>query len=201
MGDWTQRVLTAWCGMVLFLSGCSTNNIPNSSKVKTSQVHSNGTIASMQLVSAPHQNPNIKLYKMFYWSQGQMAEAFVTEPKNPGYCPLLVNCHGGLVEPRPDLSHYPSRLSLDSVINNAPHYVSVYPQYCGYGDSEGTVDGILGDTIDTENAITTVESCTSKRSRLVSCWDLRRWWRRTSVSFTANLCIRLSMPWLRLACS
>lgn len=81
--------------MFTSLFGCSsaTNVRPNKT---TNNSHTDGTIASMQLVKEPSQNTNIKIYDMFYWSQGQKVEAYVTKPVKPGKYPLFVECHGAM---------------------------------------------------------------------------------------------------------
>lgn len=151
------KAIFTLCTIGMVLTGCgNTQSAPNKPKPVS---HKNGTIASMKKITVKGQNPNISIYKMYYWSQGQKVEAFVTEPKNSGSSryPLLVNCHGGLAVPS-TVKDYPSPVTLQAVASSTSNLVTVIPQYRGYQGSAGTVHGILGDTVDTENAIMAADS-------------------------------------------
>lgn len=150
-------LLTMCTVMSLLLAGCSTAKPAPTAPKKAAApaaVHKNGTIASMKKVHVEGQNPNINIYDMFYWSEGKKVEAYVTEPKNPGpnEYPLEVNCHGGYAGAI-DLSHADSPVSLSLIKGEFDRIVVIYPQYRGYANSQGTVQGLYGDTVDTENAI------------------------------------------------
>ncbi|WDL96021.1 alpha/beta hydrolase family protein [Alicyclobacillus sp. ALC3] len=48
--------------------------------------------------------------------------------------------------------------------------VTVYPEYRGYADSQGQVQGLLGDTIDTENAIRAADSLKAVNKSMIRLW-------------------------------
>lgn len=95
-----------------------------------------------------------------YWSKGTKTEAYIAAPKDPGTYPLFVICHGGWttsenkshVSPSDNWPHTVAEdvKVLDNAWNNA---ITIGPIYRGYGHSGGTVNGLDGNTIDTENAI------------------------------------------------
>ncbi|MHB1684105.1 MAG: alpha/beta hydrolase family protein [Bacilli bacterium] len=123
-------------------------------------VERNGKIASLTLMheSGEFANPKIRVFKMFYWSAGKKVEAWLTEPERPGHYPLLVFLHGGwAVYSR--YTHHVTTIQGVQVFPNSPwndlssQIVSIYPAYRGYGESQGSVHGMLGDTLDAENAM------------------------------------------------
>ena len=120
----------------------------------------NGEIASLTLMheSGEFVNPKIRVFKMFYWSAGKKVEAWLTEPVRPGHYPLLVFLHGGWsVYSR--YTHHVTTIQGVQVFPNSPwadlssQIVSIWPAYRGYGESQGSVHGMLGDTLDAENAM------------------------------------------------
>ncbi len=122
----------------------------------------NGKIASLTLVrgSGEIANPKIRVFRMFYWSAGKQVEAWLTEPVRPGHYPLLVVLHGGWPW---DMRHL-HRVTTVIGVNVFPSFsyyedfsskiVTITPAYRGYGESQGSVQGMLGDTLDAENAMT-----------------------------------------------
>ncbi|WP_154098060.1 alpha/beta hydrolase [Bacillus coahuilensis] len=94
---------------------------------------------------------------MMYWSEGIETSAYVTIPKKKGYYSLAVSCHGGYVIPL-DIENVQSisgdNLDAETMLSDAKsEIITLSPLYRGYGDSKGTVDGLSGATIDTNNAI------------------------------------------------
>lgn len=141
--------------------GCSPT--PSEHKV-SAQTHSvsgfalskdttNGGIASITKISEC--KTGMALYHMFYWSQNQKVEAYVVEPIQKGKYPLLVNCHGGFIVDTPSESAYtPFTYSAHNILTNIPpDAVYIYPNYRGYGASEGYVHGMTGVVQDIENVI------------------------------------------------
>ncbi len=120
----------------------------------------NGTIASLTLMheSGEFVNPKIRVFKMFYWSAGKKVEAWLTEPVRPGHYPLLVLLHGGWAVYSPHMYHV-TMVQSTQVFPSSPwtdfssRIVTITPAYRGYGESQGSVHGMLGDTLDAENAM------------------------------------------------
>jgi esterase/lipase len=139
------------------VTGCSSAVSKNKGHQQVSPSHTDGTIASTKLVSYPGQSPQLNIYKMFYWSQGKKLEMYALVPKNTDTNWLIVNCHGGYDFPggSPRLSPY----TLAGIASD--HYtkaMTIFPEYSGYGGSQGSVEGLSSNAIDVENAITAVES-------------------------------------------
>ena len=120
-----------------------------------------GEIASLTLMheSGEFANPKIRVFKMFYWSAGKKVEAWLTEPMRPGHYPLLVVLHGGWPW---DMRHL-HRVTTVIGVNVFPSFsyyedfsskiVTITPAYRGYGKSQGSVQGMFGDTLDADNAM------------------------------------------------
>ncbi|MFH5183522.1 alpha/beta hydrolase family protein [Paenibacillus sp. TAB 01] len=100
----------------------------------------------------------MNIYKIFYISEGMKVEAYVAEPKKSGLYPLRVNLHGGWAYEHPSLTHEVSPLQAEQMKNASELLVTIAPQYRGYMESEGTVQGLEGSTADTQNAIRAVLS-------------------------------------------
>lgn len=158
-----SKMILLACAVATLVSGCATSEAVAPSKPVE---HKDGTIASMRLVNIKGQNPTIKVYEMFYWSDGEKAEAVVSLPKTTGQkrLPLYIYCHGGYTAPMPSSSHV---TSMDGVrITPIPQdfsrgtssQVLLEPEYRGYSQSQGTVGGIYDNAVDTENAIAAIES-------------------------------------------
>ena len=143
------------------LIGCFPSVSSAHSKPAASRtVERNGKIASLTLVHGKGEsvNPKIRVFKMFYWSAGKKVEAWLTEPVRPGHYPLLVFLHGGwAVYSR--YTHHVTTIQGVQVFPNSPwtdlssQIVSILPAYRGYGESQGSVHGMLGDTLDAEDAM------------------------------------------------
>ncbi|WP_238413656.1 S9 family peptidase [Alicyclobacillus sp. TC] len=112
----------------------------------------NGQLASVGLVSLPTRSTSgLSVYQVFYWSQGQQVEAYLTLPSKPGDYPLLVLLHGGWEVPKPGMYHSPFSWPVSNQYSN--QIITIASEYRGYVQSEGTVHGLLGDLDDTEAAI------------------------------------------------
>lgn len=167
-----SRIFTILAGVVISvvtITGCSTNtaNSPNTTssqeekQIQTSKTHADGTISSIQQIKTYQSltGTDVKLYKMFYWSNGYKVEAFLTEPSKNAKYPLLVNLHGGVVWRN-------ARASVEGIGYTAKdvayfannHTVMLYPEYQGYMDSQGSVMGIKTDLLDVKNAIKAANS-------------------------------------------
>jgi len=143
----------------LIVSGCA-SEIPASNghqQVSPSPTsHADGTIASTKLITSPLQSIQLKMYKIFYWSQGKKLEMYALVPKTETNW-LIVNCHGGWVVP----GMTPRRTPYTVAGVAADHYanaVTIFPEYSGYGGSQGSVNGISSNAIDVDNAITAIQS-------------------------------------------
>lgn len=163
----------------LLCSGCTSSQSTSKVKAKT-KTHTtqkvakktadttpkeDGIVISMKKIDVQNVNASIQTYRMMYWSKGTKTEAYVAAPKEPGTFPLVIICHGGWTTSE-------NRVHV-SLVNNGPHNVAeeeriienpwpnaitLAPMYRGYGNSDGTVNGLSGNTIDTENAIKAIRS-------------------------------------------
>lgn len=167
----SRTVLSILASPTFLVTGCSQPNAPSNpsnrsmpapSSKKTS--HRDGTISSMKLLKYPGQNPGIDIYEMVYWSQGQRVSALLAEPAHPGkyIYPLYVYCHGGRDYPVTGDQHAADGVA-DSVEDSDPNLVTLYPEYSGYGDSQGSVKGLSSNALDVENAITAASSLPNVR--------------------------------------
>ncbi|MCA1060397.1 alpha/beta hydrolase [Rossellomorea aquimaris] len=96
-------------------------------------------------------------YKMTYSSEGEQAVAYVTLPKKAGAYHVNLSLHGGFPASK-DLSHVQDMMGLTFDKNmllytSTPGMISLVPLYRGYGESDGTVPGLKGATLDTSHAI------------------------------------------------
>lgn len=133
-------------------SGSQKKFVDSSLKIKPAM--ENGTIVSKELIEISDQNRKNNIYKIFYMSEGLKVEAYLSEPKEFGQYPLYVNFHGGWAFEQPSITHETkSAFQIESLKVAPENMVIIEPQYRGYGDSEGTVQGLQGDTIDAQNAI------------------------------------------------
>ncbi len=117
----------------------------------------------MELVHVKAQNPGINIYKVFYWSQGEKVEGLLTRPKRPRAkkYPVYVICHGGYTSSMPMTHVIQSSLGVptpESVAAASSSEVVFEPEYRGYAESQGTVQGIYANAVDTENGITAIYS-------------------------------------------
>lgn len=130
----------------------STLNNPDNQK--------NGQIISFSKINVTQNDPTLESYLMIYWSEGMKAVAYVSVPKQKGTYPLYVRLHGGYTWSHP-LKHV-TTITVNhvtyhydqSIVQNGMHgAITLLPMYQGYDKSQGTVNGLNGDTIDTQNAI------------------------------------------------
>lgn len=155
-----RKTLSIALSVPLLLVGCSPKGAPANVASPPSSSKKDGTVISMTLVHVTGENSNIKIYKMFYWSDGKKVEALLSEPKDVGSAryPLLVMCHGGYTSPQP-LSEHVTTWGTPATLAQAPtNEVFLAPEYRGYAESQGTVDGLYADATDTENAIKAAET-------------------------------------------
>ncbi|GGH77133.1 dienelactone hydrolase [Pullulanibacillus pueri] len=120
-----------------------------------------GTVISLKEVKVPNTNFRLATYRMMYWSEGKKVEAYVAAPHGQGMYALQVVCHGGYAASLPrthvkqlDDVHFDETL----IAYASPYQITVAPLYKGYGNSEGTVEGLHGYTMDTENAIKAIKT-------------------------------------------
>jgi dienelactone hydrolase len=138
--------------IALLISGCSTEKEKSSMK----SIEDSEKIISFKPIQVEGLNPSLDSYKMRYWSEGEETVAYVSLPKKEGVYNLTVVCHGGLPAPIKD-THIQSieGISFDKtlLLNTSPEVIGLVPLYRGYGESNGTVPGLNGVTLDTSNAI------------------------------------------------
>lgn len=119
---------------------------------------SDGKIISKELLEVPGQNPNINIYKLFYYSDHQKVEALLTVPKASGKYPLMLLLHGGAVLEDKDTSHFDFGCTPDNIKYQTAEVIGLSPCYRGYKESDGYLQGIAENTRDTENGIKTAMS-------------------------------------------
>lgn len=110
-------------------------------------------IISKELLKVPGQNPNINIYKIFYYSDNIKVEALLTVPKARGKYPLMVMLHGGYTTEHKEITHEKFGITPNKIIYKSDEVIGLYPQYRGYLESDGHVQGIAENTVDTQNAI------------------------------------------------
>ena len=142
-------------------------------------VEHNGEIASLTLVHGKggYVNPKVSVFKMFYWSAGKKVEAWLTEPVRSGRYPLLVFLHGGWAVYSRHM-HHVTMVQGTQVFPSSPwtdyssRTVTITPAYRGYGESQGSVHGMLGDTLDAENAIIAAKSLHHVKPKDTYLWGI-----------------------------
>lgn len=162
--------------LILIVAGCSQKSV---AKPKSSHPHHHskpvqikhkentqfsiskkpvdGALASIKQIKTASVGSGVKMYKLFYWSNGNKVEAFLTEPKNAGKYPLLVCLHGGAAWRGVGHSSF-GYTAKEVEYNSNDHTIMLYPEYEGYMDSQGSVWGMKRDFVDVKNAIKTVTS-------------------------------------------
>ena len=132
-----------------------------SSKETEATLKEDGQVISMESITVPNYNPTLATYRMMYWSEGEETEAYVTAPKDKGSYSLYVSCHGGWIIPKNEshVTEVGGVIFDETVVKSAsPNTITLFSMYRGYGKSEGTINGIKGNSIDTDNAIKAVQS-------------------------------------------
>lgn len=166
-----QLALSAVVGtLALIVVGCSpskpldnqTPTVPKSvlqPRVKMSKQPVDGTLASINEINTyqSYTGTDVKVYQVFYWSNGYKVEAYLTEPTKPGKYPLLVNLHGGAAWRGTPPSSLGYTAKVAAYLANA-QTVMLYPEYEGYMESQGQVMGAKTDMADVTNAITAAKS-------------------------------------------
>jgi alpha-beta hydrolase superfamily lysophospholipase len=104
---------------------------------------------------------------MTYWSAGVKVIAYVTLPTIGGPYPMYLHTHGGYALPNPDWVHLSNMVNQAAIVtmnaswaikDSQSGMITLVPMYRGYGESNGTVQGLVGDTLDSNNAITALKS-------------------------------------------
>lgn len=150
--------------LIILCTGCFNSGDSQKNKAKLidkishygSTQRSNGQIISIKRINLPQLDATLNAFKLMYWSEGSKTEAYLAVPKVESSYPLVVNLHGGWAAPVKEkhVSNVNGSVYDDQMINNAsPDVVTLVPMFRGYGSSDGTVNGISGETKDTQNAI------------------------------------------------
>ena len=162
------------------LSGCFPSvSLAHAKPAVSRTVERNGKIASLTLMheSGEFVNPKIRVFKMFYWSAGKKVEAWLTEPVRSGDYPLLMFLHGGWVMYVRSLRHATTIQGIP-MFPSSPSFlfssriVTIIPAYRGYGESQGSVQGILGNELDARNAMIAAESLHHVKSHDTYLWGV-----------------------------
>jgi alpha/beta superfamily hydrolase len=142
--------------------GCSSHTTDHTNEIqseKTSETleEKDGTVISFEQIEVTGLDPTLNAYQMMYWSEGVETAAYVTVPKKRGYYYLGVSCHGGYVIPLNEkhVRDVPGvKFGAESMLREMhSEIITLTPLYRGYADSMGTVPGLYGATVDTNNAI------------------------------------------------
>jgi dienelactone hydrolase len=135
--------------MCLLLASCS------SEKEKT--FVEDEAVVAFDPIQVDGLNVSLQAYKMTYMSEGEKAVAYVTLPKKGGSYPVNLSLHGGFPASK-DLSHVSNMMGVTFdknmlLYSASPGLISLVPLYRGYGESDGTIPGLHGTTLDTSHAI------------------------------------------------
>ncbi|CAN7522213.1 alpha/beta hydrolase family protein [Rossellomorea sp. LjRoot5] len=136
---------------LLLLSSCSAD------KEKTVIEDKTNKVVAFDPIQVEGLNATVQSYKMTYMSEGEEAVAYVTLPEKEGSYPVNLSLHGGFPASK-DLSHVTDMMGVTFDKNMllytaSPGLISLVPLYRGYGESDGTVPGLNGATLDTSHAI------------------------------------------------
>lgn len=168
----------------LFFIGCSKPQTPkvNTQNASSVETHSSGNkdhpdkdskkdgkVISMETIELSDAGSAVNRYRMMYWSEGTKTEAYVAVPKGVGSFPLFISCHGGSAVPskQKHKTTIGGSYTLNKTIirNVQPYVITLMPMYRGYGHSNGTVNGLYGDTVDVQNAIKAVMAYFNKSNQ------------------------------------
>lgn len=172
------RIVVLVISMFFILNGCTSQPAtkPNSISHPSEQnkdTKQDGQLISLTKIKA-QQEYDLQTYRMTYWSGGVNTVAYVAAPKVLGSYPLKVELHGGETLPTNEKhitsityegETYPVASSTE-IENSEPSVITLSPMYRGYEKSDGTVQGLNGDTIDTENAIKALTSYFNSNKKL-----------------------------------
>ncbi|WP_185118598.1 alpha/beta hydrolase family protein [Cohnella thailandensis] len=131
-----------------------------------------GEIISKELIKVPGQNPKVNIYQVFYYSEGTKVEALLTEPIWSGEYPLVVNLHGGRLFREESITHYDFGYTAESISKASHRVITLYPNYRGYMESEGHVQGLADSTLDAQNAVKAAKSMLGKKIKADSTYLL-----------------------------
>ncbi len=142
--------------------GCSSHTTDHTNEIQSEKTpetlkEKDGTVISFEQIEVTGLAPTLNAYQMMYWSEGVETAAYVTVPKKNGYYYLGVACHGGYVIPLNE-KHVQNmdgeKFDAESMLGEMhSEIITLTPLYRGYADSMGTVPGLYGATVDTNNAI------------------------------------------------
>jgi hypothetical protein len=166
-----SAVLAGVLGLLPFtvLTGCSapfevpTNHSTANAFARPETPPRDGDVISLKKVNDSPDGTT--LYEMFYESGGQKVQAYLEVPYKAGKYPLWVGCHGGWTIPEPDLKNVKNTSwPLNKITYHPPDAMYLYPEYQGYGDSGGTVQGVPSNVEDIQNAIVAANKATPGKS-------------------------------------
>jgi dipeptidyl aminopeptidase/acylaminoacyl peptidase len=149
--------------LCLLLASCS------SEKEKTVIEDETSKVVAFDPIQMEGLNVTLQSYKMTYMSEGEKAVAYVTLPKKEGSYPVNLSLHGGFPASK-DLSHVTDMMGVTFdknmlLYSAAPGLISLVPLYRGYGESDGTVPGLHGTTLDTSHAIDALTAYLEKNEK------------------------------------
>ncbi len=171
----TARPLAAVCALLTLtlLNGCGligstsrptapqVGGLTISSPLKTT---ASGLPASLTPVGTFEWPRGEREFSLFYWSQGQRVQGYLDVPYGKGPFPLLVELHGGSVfsqppatfgQPPPEPHSKVGAWSQTNAANFAwPAVVVFFPNYAGYGPSDGPVGNVHSNYVDVINGLT-----------------------------------------------
>ncbi|MHA7967635.1 alpha/beta hydrolase family protein [Paenibacillus sp. CAU 1782] len=163
----TKRRLLWLISFIVLIAALAASAVILFSKLQSTTP--DGTIISSELIKVPGQNPNINIHKIFYYSDGVKVEALLTEPKwSSGQYPMIVKLHGGLIfGAEPVINNLPENIldgyNVENISKESHKVITLYPQYRGYGESDGQPQGLVGSTLDAQNAIKAVQSMVGEK--------------------------------------
>jgi pimeloyl-ACP methyl ester carboxylesterase len=142
---------------LILISICLNMAACSSEKGKTVEQKAVDEVLSFDPIQVDGLNSSLESYEMTYMSEGEEAIAYVTLPKREGSFPVNLVLHGGFPASK-EVSHVPNMMGIafDETMllsSSTPGLITLVPLYRGYGESNGTVPGLNGATIDTSRAI------------------------------------------------
>lgn len=117
------------------------------------------TVISLNAVTLPpalkeRLAKGIQVYSLRYWSRGQRAQAYLGVPTSKGKHALYIQLHGGDIFGQSVHWGGPGPVTLSVVVGYAlPGVVSFFPNYLGYGLSDGVPGDPAQDFRDVQNGL------------------------------------------------
>lgn len=169
------RIYSVFIFIFFLLCGCSSQPTMKGKSITISQPSNqmlnkatkhDGKLISMVKINVKQKYNDLQSYRMTYWSAGVKVVAYVVLPTIKGPYPMLVHTHGGYTLPEPNYVHIVNfvyqgttvSLNTSFIKNSSDGIITLVPMYRGYGESGGHVQGLVGDTLDSNNAITALQS-------------------------------------------